>query len=61
MGIFGRLSDILSANINDLIDRAEDPQKMMDQMIRGNAGTIARCENSGSKGHCRMKNGCSTN
>ncbi len=34
MGIFGRLSDILSANINDLIDRAEDPQKMMDQMIR---------------------------
>jgi len=34
MGIFGRLSDILSANVNDLIDRAEDPAKMMDQMIR---------------------------
>ncbi|GAK54833.1 phage shock protein A, PspA [Candidatus Vecturithrix granuli] len=34
MGIFGRLSDILSANVNELIDRAEDPQKMMEQMIR---------------------------
>jgi phage shock protein A len=39
MGIFGRLSDILSANINDLIDRAEDLQKMMEQMIR-------KCRNS---------------
>lgn len=34
MGIFGRMSDILKANINDLIDRAEDPEKLMEQMIR---------------------------
>ena len=34
MSIFGRMSDILSANINSLIDKAEDPEKMMDQMIR---------------------------
>jgi len=34
MGIFGRMSDILKANINELIDKAEDPEKMMDQMIR---------------------------
>jgi len=34
MSIFGRMSDILGANINALIDKAEDPEKMMDQMIR---------------------------
>lgn len=34
MGIFGRISDILKANVNELIDKAEDPAKMMDQMIR---------------------------
>ena len=34
MGIFGRMSDIFKANINEMIDKAEDPAKMMDQMIR---------------------------
>jgi phage shock protein A len=34
MGAFSRLSDILKANINDLIDKAEDPEKMMEQMVR---------------------------
>lgn len=28
MGIFQRLSDLLKSNINDLIDKAEDPEKM---------------------------------
>jgi phage shock protein A len=34
MGMFSRMSDILKANVNELIDKAEDPAKMMDQMIR---------------------------
>ena len=33
MGIFSRIGDLLKANINDLIDRAEDPEKMVKQII----------------------------
>ena len=33
MGIFSRLSDIFKSNVNDLIDRAEDPEKMVKQII----------------------------
>jgi len=34
VGIMDRLSRLLSANVNDLIDRAEDPEKMLDQLLR---------------------------
>ena len=33
MEIFSRIGDLLKANINDLIDRAEDPEKMVKQII----------------------------
>lgn len=33
MGIFNRISDIIKSNVNDLIDRAEDPEKMVKQII----------------------------
>jgi phage shock protein A len=33
MGIFARVSDIFKANINDLLDQAEDPEKMIKQMV----------------------------
>ncbi|MCD4669199.1 MAG: PspA/IM30 family protein [Actinomycetia bacterium] len=33
MKIFSRLADLLKANINDLIDRAEDPEKMVKQIV----------------------------
>jgi phage shock protein A len=34
MGIFSRLSDLIAANINALIDKAEDPERMLSQVIR---------------------------
>lgn len=33
MGIFQRLGDLLKSNVNDLIDKAEDPEKMVKQII----------------------------
>lgn len=42
--IFGRISQLAKANINALLDSAEDPQKMMDQMVRDYNDNIAEAE-----------------
>ena len=34
MSILGRFSDIISANVNAVIDRMEDPEKIIDQYLR---------------------------
>lgn len=34
MGLFRRVSDIISANINDMVDRFENPEKMLRQAVR---------------------------
>ena len=42
--IFGRISQLLKANVNALIDSAEDPQKMLDQLVRDFTNNIAEAE-----------------
>jgi phage shock protein A len=34
MGILDRVSQLLRANVNDMLDRAEDPEKMINQILR---------------------------
>ena len=34
MGILDLISQVLRANVNDLLDRAEDPEKLLNQILR---------------------------
>jgi phage shock protein A len=42
--ILGRISQLTKANINALLDKAEDPEKMLDQMVRDYTNSIADAE-----------------
>jgi len=42
MGIFDRVSRLLRANVNDALDNAEDPEKMLDQLIRDMSEELRR-------------------
>jgi phage shock protein A len=44
--IFKRINDVISANINDLIDRVEDPERMIKQIIREMEDNINRAKES---------------
>ena len=44
--IFGRIAQLTRANINALLDSAEDPQKMLDQMVRDFTNSIADAESA---------------
>ena len=44
--IFGRISTLLRANINSMLDSAEDPQKMLDQLVRDFTNNIADAESA---------------
>ena len=44
--ILGRISQLMRANVNALLDGAEDPEKMLDQMIRDFTNNIAEAEDA---------------
>jgi phage shock protein A len=44
--IFGRISQLAKANINALIDSAEDPAVMLDQMVRDYTSSISEAESA---------------
>lgn len=44
MGIFKRLRDVTMASINDLLDKAEDPVKMLNQFLRDMEEDIQEAE-----------------
>jgi phage shock protein A len=44
MGIFDRLSTMLRSNLNDLISRAENPEKMLNQLIDDMRGNLAKAK-----------------
>src|ERR1700744_5539859 len=44
MGIFDRFASLLKSNINDLISRAEDPEKMLTQILVDMRSQLAKAK-----------------
>ena len=44
MGIFSKLSTVIKSNINDLISRAENPEKMLNQIILDMRDQLAKAK-----------------
>jgi phage shock protein A len=44
--ILGRIAQLVRANVNSLLDGAEDPEKMLDQLVRDFTNNIAEAEDA---------------